>query len=152
MQNLTRYLADSIRADGRIVLPFGDGEFSLVDARDVGAVAATTLLDPDRRNGSYLITGPEPLTFHEVADRLSSILDQPIAYDPVSPDRFKTSLLKSGRPPWLANEFVELAAAAREGLTAPVTDAVHEATGENPRTFDAFVRDHAEELTPDSLS
>jgi hypothetical protein len=87
----------------------------------------------------------------KVADRLSSILDQPIAYDPVSPDRFKTSLLESGRPPWLANEFVELAA-AREGLTAPVTDAVHEATGENPRTFDAFVRDHAEELTPDSLS
>lgn len=146
MQNLTRHLADSIR-QGEIVLPFGDGEFSLVDARDVGAVAAATLLDPDHHEGPYLVSGPEAMDFGEVADRLGAVLDRQIEYVPVPPEEFKQSMLERGQPPWLANQFVELAAAAREGLTSPVTDAVRDLAGTDPRTLDAFVRDHSDELT-----
>ena len=148
MQNLARHLADSIR-QGKIVLPFGDGEFSLVDARDVGAVVATTLLDSDHREGPYLVSGPEAMDFGDVADRLSTVLDRRIEYVPVPPGEFRQSMLERGQPPWLANQFVELAAAAREGLTSPVTDAVHEVTGSEPQDIEAFARDHADELGAD---
>jgi len=89
------------------------------------------------------------MDFGEIADRLEAVLDRQIEYIPVSPEEFKQSLLERGRPAWLANQFVELAAAAREGLTSLVTDAVRDVTGTEPRTVTAFARAHADELSGD---
>src|SRR5207249_5663116 len=57
MQNLLR-AADAVRRDGWLAAAMGHGRFPLVDARDVGAAAATVLENPIRHAGqSYALTG-----------------------------------------------------------------------------------------------
>jgi hypothetical protein len=52
-------------------------------------------------------------------------------------------MLADGVPPWLADDMLVLFAAIREGYGGAVTNTVLEVTGERPRPFLQFARDHA---------
>lgn len=69
------------------VHPFADTPISMVDARDVGAVAATLLSarEPRERNAQILeLTGPKAVTYRELAQCLSSVRPRPVSCEPVS--------------------------------------------------------------------
>jgi len=64
-----------------IVVPAGGGATAFVDAHDVAAVAAAALLDPAaHRDQAWTPTGPQALTYAEVAAALSRVLGRPITY------------------------------------------------------------------------
>ena len=54
----------------------------------------------------------------------------------------RTGLLDSGGPGWMAESLPVLFRLLREGIAAPVTDAVQILTGRAPRTFAEFARDN----------
>ena len=84
-QNLSTTHADDIRYRDEIVVPAGNGATAFVDAEDVGAVAATALLDPTAHGRkAWTVTGPRALTYHQVADILSAELGRS---DPVHPSQ-----------------------------------------------------------------
>ena len=81
MQNLTMAHVADVRDGSEIVVPAGDGATAFVDAQDVAAVAAAALLDPaGHRNRAWTPTGPQALTYTEVAAALSGELGRPITY------------------------------------------------------------------------
>jgi uncharacterized protein YbjT (DUF2867 family) len=57
MQNLLGS-AKTIAAEGILYAPMGDARVSLVDVRDIAAVAARVLLEPGHAGRTYVITGP----------------------------------------------------------------------------------------------
>ena len=70
MQDFDEYIFQpSIAADGVIVAPTGDGAEPFIHADDIADVAAITLLE--RRPGEFTLSGPEALTFAQVAERIS---------------------------------------------------------------------------------
>jgi uncharacterized protein YbjT (DUF2867 family) len=130
-------------AAGGLRLPMGRCRVSVVDVRDIAAVAAAVLTEPGHEGMAYEITGPEALTFAEIAERLSAAVGQPIAYINITPEQYKLDLLKAGCGEWEADAIVELDLHVTPSLGAAVTDVVATVARRQPTTFAAFAREHA---------
>jgi uncharacterized protein YbjT (DUF2867 family) len=63
--------AAAVVGEGRLYAPAGDARIAMIDPRDVGAVAAAVLTDPAHDGRTYLLTGPEAITYQRVAHDLS---------------------------------------------------------------------------------
>lgn len=141
MQNLsTTHRQDVV--DGHVLVPAGSGRTAFVDASDVAAVAAAALREPAAHAGrAWTPTGPEALTYAEVAAELSRALDRRIAYDRpglVGYARHAHSAL--GLPWGMVAVTGAIYTIARLGLAAGLTDDVRAVTGADPRSFAEFAR------------
>jgi uncharacterized protein YbjT (DUF2867 family) len=142
MQNLLGS-AQTIAAQGAIYQAVGDARASFVDTRDVALVAARVLTGEGHEGKSYVITGPEALSYHDVAAKLSEATGRRVAYVPVSPEEFRAGALAQGLPEWLAEALCLLNEAFASGASSAVTEVVREVGGREPRTFGQFARDYA---------
>jgi uncharacterized protein YbjT (DUF2867 family) len=148
MQNLLKGAA-SIRAEDKLFAPMADARISLMDARDVAAVAAAVLLEGSRHEGqSYELTGPEALSFADLAAHLSEATGRPITYVAVSPEAAQKVLQQRSMPPWLIDTILGLYASFRTGRFAEVSPAVPTLTGGAARSFLDFVREHVDGFAP----
>jgi uncharacterized protein YbjT (DUF2867 family) len=143
MQQLLMF-APSIVATGSFSLPLGAGEISMVDARDVAAVAACALTQEGHERKIYDLTGPEALSFDTVADELSRATGKEISFVHVPPEYARKQLLASGLPRWLVDDMLILCASVRDGYAAEISPAVADVTKREPREFAAFAHDYAQ--------
>jgi uncharacterized protein YbjT (DUF2867 family) len=141
MQNMLG-LAQGIIYQGSFMQPAADAKISNVDARDIAAVAAAVLKDEGHDGKTYVITGPEALSFYEVADLFTKILGKTVTYVDVTPEDFKASLLQWGTPEWLADALNELFGIYRAGYGAVVTTVTQDVAKKAPITFEQFIQDH----------
>jgi uncharacterized protein YbjT (DUF2867 family) len=143
MQNLLEQ-ARQIAADGRIYQPVGDAKMSCIDVRDIGAVAARTLTEEGHEGKTYVLTGPEALSYNEVAAKLSEATGREITYVAITPEQFREGALAAGLPEWLVSALERLNENLVAGRSAEVTDDVRKVAGREPITFDQFARDYAQ--------
>jgi uncharacterized protein YbjT (DUF2867 family) len=143
MQNVVNYFAATIRDHGAFYQPAGDARISHVDVRDIARVAAAALTGTGHDGKAYTITGPEALTYHEVAAKLSAATKKEIRYVALSDDDAKQGMVAAGIPAFYADYLVDLNRHYRAGGGSVVTDAVRAVTGSAPTAFDDFARDHA---------
>lgn len=121
------------------------GHVSMIDARDVGAVAAHVLTEPGHEHRAYTLTGPARITYREVAQTYSRILDRTIRWEEVSLAQARESMLEGGLPEVLATGFTDIQARYRQGgVTAEISPDAERLLGRPPRSFEQFVRDHQE--------
>lgn len=150
MQNFhPGFLGREIRREGRFHLPAGEARVSLVDARDVAAVAARVLTGRDHAGRAYTLTGPEPLDHEGVAAILSEAAGRSIEYVPTDDDAMARRLAELGWPPDHAAVVVDFLRSIRRGERARVTDDVADLLDRPPRTFQEFAREHAEAWRPE---
>ncbi len=143
MQNLSTTHRAEIRDESRIVVPAGQGKTSFVDCRDIAEVAALALLDPEAHtNLAHDITGARALSYHDVADVFTQVLDREIRYDEPSVFEFYRHRRAKGDPLGFVAVTVALYTVARLGLADTVTDDFRRLTGHEPRTLETFVRDY----------
>jgi len=142
MQNFLGF-APTIKAHDAFYAPMKDGLSSVVDARDIAAVAKAALTEVGHENQTYVITGPEALSYTEMAEKLSGMLGRKISYVDVPPEAAKRGMMDAGMPEWFAEALNELYAAWTEGHGAIVTGVVRDVTKKEPLTFDEFARDYA---------
>jgi uncharacterized protein YbjT (DUF2867 family) len=142
-QSVVHTTIPSIDAGGRFEVNAGAARISMVDARDVAAVAAVTLTEPGHDARRYDLTGPEAVSYSEVARRLTRAIGWPTAYVDASDDAMRERLLASGMDEWLATAEVELFEEYRRagafGYAAAVTETVERLTGHPPRTLDGLI-------------
>ena len=136
--------AATIASDGVFYAP-DVTQVSMVDARDVAAVAAHVLTTDGHENEAYVLTGPESISYADVAAAYSRVLGREVRWQEVSLDQAQTSMAESGLPDELAVGFTEIMRRYRDGgVTRRVSPAVRDLTGRAPRTFEDFLRDHAD--------
>ena len=147
MQNFhPGFVGREIRAEGRFHLPAGEARVSLVDARDVGAVAARVLTadaEAHHRRG-YTLTGPEALDHHEIAAVLSRVAEREIEYVPDEDASMAARLRQAGWPQDRIDVVLEFFAVIRSGTRAAVTADVEELLGRPATGLEAFAREHAD--------
>ena len=143
MQN-TLMFSGTVASQGAFYGPFEAMRISMVDARDVAAVAASTLTRPGHENKAYDITGPESLSMADVATKLSSATGKPVNFVVVSPQDARKGMVSMGMPDWLADGLMELLGSWTNGNGSRVTNVVKEATGRPARTYEAFAGEHAQ--------
>jgi uncharacterized protein YbjT (DUF2867 family) len=136
--------AGSIKDHGAFYMPMRDARQSLVDVRDIASMAVEVLTGAGHEGQTYEITGPESLSYGEVADKLSAVLGRPIRYVDVPPEAALESMLKAGMPEWNARAVTELFGHFATGAASRTTDTVTRITGVEPIPFEQFARDHAE--------
>jgi uncharacterized protein YbjT (DUF2867 family) len=142
LQNLEAQ-AVSIARDGVLAMPGGDAVISQIDVRDVAAAAAAILADPAGHEGqTYDLTGPEPLSYADIAQVFSRVVGRPVRYVDVAVDQARAGMLADGIPEWLVDALLDLGAFYRTGAASLVSDDVERLTGRGPRSVEDFVRDH----------
>ncbi len=144
MQNLLGS-APSIAQGGAFYMDMGSGKLGMIDATDIGAVAARILSDPpELHHGKiYTPTGPESLSFEQVAGELSEVLGKPVRYVPVPHEAARQAMLQNGLSPWLTGLVTEYAGAYSNGWGDFTTPHVPEVIGRSARSFRDFARGHA---------
>jgi uncharacterized protein YbjT (DUF2867 family) len=142
MQNILAS-APTIQGQGRIFQPAGDATISHIDTRDIAAVAAKTLTDSGHEGKTYDLTGPEGLTFFQVAEIFSSVLGKPVTYVPVPPEGARQGMIGAGLEEWRVNAILELFELYRSGEGGEVTGWVRQITGKAPIAYQRFVEDYA---------
>jgi uncharacterized protein YbjT (DUF2867 family) len=141
MQNLLAS-AGTIKSQGSIYQPAGDSAASHIDTADIAAVAAKVLATGGHEDKTYTLTGPQSLTYAQVAEILSRVIGRPVNYVDVPRDSAKQSMLGSGMPEWLAEAISQLMDAAREGLMAAVSPDVQTILGRPGRTLEQFAAEN----------
>jgi uncharacterized protein YbjT (DUF2867 family) len=132
--------AMTIRQADRFFLPAGDARIAMIDPCDVAAAAAAALVTSEYDGRTHILTGPEAITYGEVARLLSSALGRPIEYVDVPDDAAVAGMVQGGLPQWLAEHVVATFKALRGGENASTTGSVRELTGREPRGFEEFTR------------
>lgn len=142
MQNLLAMVHD-----GAIATAAGDGRVAMVDARDIAAVAVATLTGGGHAGKTYTLTGPEALSFYQVASVLSRQTGRPLRHVRVPPDKVRVALQGRGVAAWYADDMAKLHSMLAVGYEEVVTDDIYRVTGRPPRTLAQFAGDHAGVLT-----
>lgn len=140
MQNLLSS-ANSIKTQNRFSLPMGKGTTGMADVRDIGAVCAEVLTGQGHAGKSYQITGPELLTFNDVAERFTQVLGRKIEYVPMPMEQFRERM-KNLMEPWHLNAVSELFREIDEIGLDSTTDTFRKLVGREPISVKQFVKDH----------
>jgi uncharacterized protein YbjT (DUF2867 family) len=143
MQN-TLMAAPTIASDGAIYWDVKDGKLAMIDVRDIVDVALAVLTGSGHEGKSYTLTGPEAISFHDVADTFSRVLGTHVEYVNVPGEASLASMVGMGFPEWIARGYVELSEGFSEDFAKRVSDRVPALTGHPARSFEQFVRDHAQ--------
>ncbi len=128
MQN---YLGQ-VTAYDRVYGTTTDGESSLVDARDVAAVAATVLTEEGHQGRLYEVTGPQALSNPAVATIISTVTGRNVHYTELSPELLADGYHRGGLPEWLAFDLVTAEAYRAAGHLSLVSDVVERVGGKKP--------------------
>ncbi|MFI1758002.1 SDR family oxidoreductase [Streptomyces sp. NPDC020571] len=148
MQNLFS-MAPAIKQTHGFVMSAGDGRSGMIDARDVSAAAAAVAADPASHEGrTYLLTGPELVTYADVAVELSRALGEEIEYCRLTPDQHREAMVQAGLPEPVATSNAQVFGLIAEGDAAWLSHDVTTLTGHEPRSLRTFLMDHVFAFKP----
>ena len=140
LQNIPESTIPSIDGSGTFYVNAGQARISMVDTRDVAAVAAAVLTEPGHAGARYDVTGPEALSYADVAAKLTSVLGRQVTYVSAPDDAVRQRLLGAGLNEWFANALVGLYQDYRRsgtsGYAAQVTGTVQRLTGRPASSLD----------------
>jgi uncharacterized protein YbjT (DUF2867 family) len=136
-----------IATQNQISAPIGDARVSIVDVRDIAAVAVSALTEDGHDGRTYDITGPEALTHEEMARHLSDSVGRQIRFVDISEANMLKALLSFHMPSWQAEGLVEDYAHYSRGEAASISQDVEAVTGQRPRTFQTFAREYKGDFT-----
>jgi uncharacterized protein YbjT (DUF2867 family) len=122
----------------------GKGRIGMVDARDVAAVAATIAASPAPHAGkTYWLTGPELISYYDIAAVLSRLLGRTVIYRELTFDQDKDAMIRAGVPEQIAEMNAQAASLTADGDAAWVTDDVTSLLNRPAHSFDEFAADYA---------
>jgi uncharacterized protein YbjT (DUF2867 family) len=131
-----------VQGMGVLPAPIGEARVSVVDVRDIVAVAAAALTEPGHEGATYTITGPAAVTHAEIAAAISRATGQEIAFADLPPAAFEEQL-RAMLPPWQLAGLMEDYAHYARGEAAAVSPDVAAVTGRPARSMEAFFTEHA---------
>jgi uncharacterized protein YbjT (DUF2867 family) len=141
MQNILRF-APTVRTSGEFTGSMNQGKVAMVDVNDIAAVVATALTTPAHASKAYVLTGPEALSYPDVAERLSESLGRRVTYRDVPLEVMQERLRASGMPEWHIDVQIDFSTALSAGHASTVTNTVEAVTGRPARTFEQFIQEH----------
>lgn len=126
--------------DGVIRGPGGSGRLAVVARDDVAAAAAVVLQNPaDHVGRTYNLTGPESLTFEEIAATISDVTGRQVRFHDETVAEAYESRKKWDAAPWQYDAWVSTYTAVAKGELDGVTGDVELVTGAAPVSLREFL-------------
>ena len=151
MQN-TMMAAQTISSDGVIYWDMKDGKLGTIDVRDIADAAFAVITGEGHEGKSYILTGPEAISFHDVANTFSKVLDKEVKYVNVPGEASFQAMTGMGMPEWIAQGYVELMEGFSENFANSTTKNVETLTGHPARSFEQFANDFAQVFSSENIS
>ncbi|MGH3265414.1 MAG: NmrA family NAD(P)-binding protein [Trebonia sp.] len=152
MQNFLA-LAPVIAATGALASSAANGRVGLVDARDVAGVAAQIAAHPEGHAGqTYWITGPQLLSYGDVANILSDVLGRAVTFSARTTEEDREAMIAAGVPAAIAEQNAQAFSLIATGDAEWLSDDAAKILGHPARSFEQFARDHAAAFTPATQS
>jgi uncharacterized protein YbjT (DUF2867 family) len=143
MQSVLENTVPSIDANGNFYTNAGAARISMVDTRDVAAVAAVVLTTSGQVGQEYDVTGPQALSYQDVASQLTAAMRRRITYVEAGDAAILQALLVLGLGEWMVGALVDLFQDYRrsgtDGYASQVTDTVQKITGRRARSLDQLL-------------
>ncbi|MFJ3224882.1 SDR family oxidoreductase [Streptomyces sp. NPDC086783] len=116
--------------DGVIRGPGGTGRAAVVAQDDIAEAATAVLTHADEHAGAgYDLTGPQSLTFAEIAAVVTEATGRAVRYEPETLDEAYRSRARYGAPDWQLDAWVSTYTAVAAGELDGVTDDIPRLTG-----------------------
>jgi uncharacterized protein YbjT (DUF2867 family)/heme-degrading monooxygenase HmoA len=138
--------AASVRAGSVVRGAFGDVPVTLIDERDIAAVAVQALTDDRHAGQAYELTGPELRTPRERLDVIGEETGRRVAWEELPAEEWRRQQLQWGFSAEAADGLRKSFLDMREN-PPPVTRTVEEVTGRPARTYRDWLRWRAVEFT-----
>jgi uncharacterized protein YbjT (DUF2867 family) len=148
MQNFSEahHLA-SIREEGAIYSAAADGRIAFIDAEDIANCAVAALLAPDAANRDHVLTGPQALSYDEVAAILANVAGRPVRHVRLAPEELARHFAH-GLPQVYAEALAAMDVDLAAGIEDRTTDTVRDLTGTPPVAFARFAARSANAWRP----
>jgi uncharacterized protein YbjT (DUF2867 family) len=117
MDNILRQAA-AIKNEGIFFSPIsGDRKMPSCATRDIATVAAKLLLDTSwSGQGHVAVLGPEDVSFNDMAQIMSEVLDKPVCFQQIPFEAYKSRFIQFGMSEAMAQGMTDMARAKDEGL------------------------------------
>ncbi|MEM1273330.1 MAG: NmrA family NAD(P)-binding protein [Pseudomonadota bacterium] len=132
------YLRDPILA-GHLPMPGGKIVEPIIDIDDIADVVVAALTEDRHAGALYEVTGPELLSFADMAHVMSAEIGRPIRHIPITFEDFHANVAQAGGA-FVADVFTAIARETLDGRNAKICDGVQRALGRAPTSFAVFAR------------
>jgi len=140
-------VAEGVAHTGVLYAPTANRPVAMIDIRDVAAVAAVTLSADGHQKQTYELTGPDAITFADIAAAIATATGRPVSYVDLTEEAARPRFEGAGLPDWLARHLAGVFGVIRDGGFARATDTVAAITGRPARDIAGFMRDFADAYT-----
>ena len=131
--------AHTIKSEGVLRTSTGNGKVAFIDPADIADVVVKALTTRAHDGEALVITGPQALTYGEMASRIGAAIGKTIRFEQISDEAARPSFDGA-----YADALVDIWRAIREGRLATVTDGIQQVLGRGPVTFGQWAEDNAE--------
>ena len=114
----------------------------LILAAFLAVSAASVLINDGHEDAIYTETGPEAITYSDVAATMSEVFGQPIEHVDLTPEQWYEHILKMNVPEPVARTSMSFVKATLAGEFGILTDDYERITGRKPRTFKQLLADN----------
>jgi uncharacterized protein YbjT (DUF2867 family) len=139
MQNLLPAMRAALDAGAWTGAARGDTRLGVVDVEDIAAVAAVALTRREHVDEVLVPTGPEALSFDDMAAELSRAAGRETPYRRRPAGEVAAEFSDRGWPKWHIEDYLKIHGEAASPL---VTGDVETVTGVAPTRFSAFIGQH----------
>ena len=142
MQNLLGSGKTIVEQD-KFFLPMGEGKTGMIHTRDIGMVIAKVLSEDGHAGQNYEVTGPEILSFHDVAEIFSRTLGKKVDYINVPIDEYKKTLSQFLTNQWHLDSVIDLFKGIAAGGIEDKTNTFQDLMGKSPCSLEQFIQEYS---------
>jgi uncharacterized protein YbjT (DUF2867 family) len=138
------FWAASIKAGGVMRSATGDGKIPFIHTDDIACVATEALTTRKYDGQSLSITGPEALSYAEMAAKIGALIGKPVHFEAIGEEVVRQRMSESGDSEEIIAAHLSIYRAIREGRLAEVTGNVERVLGRKPIRFDRWAQENAD--------
>jgi uncharacterized protein YbjT (DUF2867 family) len=135
--------ARAIKAEGVVRSSTGDGRIPFIHPDDIADVATSALTTREHDGASLGITGPEALSYAEMAAKIGAAIGKPLRFEAMSDEEARRQQVAWAAPEPMVEARLSIFRAIREGRLAAVTGDVERVLGRKPIAFDKWAEHNA---------
>jgi uncharacterized protein YbjT (DUF2867 family) len=141
MNNMLHW-APSIKMKGVVRSATGTGRIPFIHPKDVVDVIVKTVTTEGFVGEALPITGPEALSYAEMAERIGTALGNPVGFLDMSMDDARLEQAACGESDAVISAHVSIFQAIRDGALSQVTDTVERALGRQAVGVDQWIAEN----------
>ena len=146
-QNFSEGLFHQFIMERRIALPVNEVTEPFIDIDDIAEVVIASLTDDKHSGQLYEVTGPELISFKDIASKFSKHLNAKVEFASISMPEFQADLERKGVPEGAIEALVYLFGEVLDGRSESITDGVERALGRPATSFDEYIRKNLQFFT-----